>query len=126
MSGTDYLADTNAVLYFLSGNECMKLYISSRFAFSVISEMELLSYQKITEDEEKKIRNFLGVCTPFGITEEIKNRAIQIRRKYQTKLPDAIIAATAIEKGLPLITADDGFRKITELDLRLIVPEAKN
>ena len=58
MSGTDYLADTNAVLYFLSGNECMKPYVFSRFAFSVISEMELLSFPKITEDEEARIRAF--------------------------------------------------------------------
>ncbi len=47
MSGIDFLADTNAILYFLSGNECMKPFVSSRFAFSVISEMELLSSQKL-------------------------------------------------------------------------------
>jgi len=29
MSGIDYLADTNAVLYFLSGNECMRPYDDS-------------------------------------------------------------------------------------------------
>lgn len=53
MSGIDFLADTNAVLYFLSGNECMKPYISCKYAVSIISEMELLSYPKITEEEEK-------------------------------------------------------------------------
>jgi len=67
MSGIDYLADTNAVLYFLSGNECMRPYVSSHFAFSVISEMELLSFPKITEDEESRIRGFLEAssCVVF-------------------------------------------------------------
>ena len=41
---------------------------------------------------------------------------------YNIKLPDAIIAATAIEQNLTLITADTGFEKIKELNLKLITP----
>ena len=58
MNGADFLADTNAVIYLLSGNQCMLPYISSRFAISVITFMELLSYPMISEDEEKVIREF--------------------------------------------------------------------
>jgi predicted nucleic acid-binding protein len=47
-----------------------------------------------------------------------KNRAI--RQNNKIKLPDAIIAATAMQYGLPLVTADKGFSKITNLDLLLI------
>lgn len=43
-----------------------------------------------------------------------------LRRKYATKLPDAIIAATCIVYDLPLVTADIGFTKISELDVILI------
>ena len=42
--------------------------------------------------------------------------------EYKTKLPDAIIVASAIVKGLPLITADKGFNQIKELNLEMIVP----
>ena len=122
MSGTDYLADTNAVLYFLSGNECMKPYVFSRFAFSVISEMELLSFPKITEDEEARIRGFLDESSCIVITDSIKDRTIKLRRLYNVKLPDAIIAASAIENNLALITADTGFERIKELKLELITP----
>ena len=122
MSGIDYLADTNAVLYFLSGNDCMKPYVSSRFAFSVISEMELLSFPKITDDEETRIRGFLGASSSVPLTDSIKDRTIALRRAYNIKLPDAIIAASAIEQDLTLITADTGFEKIEELKLELIVP----
>ena len=122
MSGIDYLADTNAVLYFLSGNDCMKPYVSSRFAFSVISEMELLSFPKITDDEETRIRGFLGASSSVPLTDSIKDRTIALRRAYNIKLPDAIIAASAIEQDLTLITADTGFEKIEELKFELIVP----
>jgi hypothetical protein len=123
MNGIDFLADTNAVLYYLSGNSCMKPFITCRFAFSIISEMELLSYSKITDDEEKKIGGFLNGSLPILITNEIKNMTIQLRRKYNIKLPDAIIAASAIESDLVLMTADSGFKKIDKLQLEILNPE---
>ena len=45
MSGIDFLADTNAVVYLLSGNNCMKPFLQKTVAVSVISYMELLSEQ---------------------------------------------------------------------------------
>ena len=58
------------------------------------------------------------MCGYFS--QPIKERTILLRRKYGTKLPDSIVAATAIECELPLVTADKGFKKIEELDLRLL------
>ncbi len=48
---------------------------------------------------------------------EIKLKAIQIKQKYKLKLPDAIIAATAICYNLPFLSADSDFKKIKELHL---------
>jgi predicted nucleic acid-binding protein len=48
---------------------------------------------------------------------EIKNKAIQIKQKYKLKLPDAIIASTAILYNLPFISADSDFENIKELNL---------
>ena len=89
---------------------------------SVISEMELLSYSGITPDEEMQIKSFLNDCNEVTLTNEIKDKTIEIRKKYKTKLPDAIIAASAIVKNIPLITADKGFCQISNLTLELIVP----
>lgn len=47
----------------------------------------------------------------------IKEKHIKIKRAYSIKLPDAIIAATALVFDMPFITADNGFKKITELKL---------
>ena len=122
MNGTDFLADTNALIYLLNGNSCMRPFLQSKLAFSVISEMELLSFSGITAEEENNIKSLLLDCIEISLSNEIKEKTIEIRKKYKTKLPDAIVAASAIVKNLPLITADKGFNQIEELDLKLIVP----
>lgn len=123
MNGIDYMADTNALIYLLSGDSCMKSYLASYIGLSVISEIELLSFPGITSSEEQQIRSFIKDCTVLFLTENVKNKTIALRRSYKIKLPDAIIAATAIENNLQLITADKGFKQIAELDLALIEPE---
>ena len=45
-----------------------------------------------------------------------------LRRAYKIKLPDVIIAATAIENKLQLITADKRLKQVRELNLLLIEP----
>ena len=84
--------------------------------------MELLSYSGITESEENCIKSLLKECEEVALSAEIKEKTIEIRKKYKTKLPDAIVAASAIVSGLPLITADKGFNQIVELNLEMIVP----
>ena len=123
MNGIDYIADTNALLYLLSGNPCMKPYLSSYIGLSVISEMELLSFSGITAFEEERIRSLIQDCHVLFLTENVKNKTISLRRTYKIKLPDAIIAATAIENKLQLITADKGLKRVSELNLLLIEPE---
>ena len=123
MNGIDFIADTNALLYLLSGNPCMKPYLSSYIGLSVISEMELLSFSGITSFEEERIRSLIQDCLVLFLTENVKNKTIALRRAYKIKLPDAIIAATAIENKLQLITADKGLKRVSELNLLLIEPE---
>ena len=122
MNGTDFLADTNALIYLLNGNPCMSPFLQNKLAFSVISELELLSFSGITSEEENNIKSFLLDCNEIYLTDEIKEKTIEIRKKYKINLPDAIVAASAIVNNLPLITADKGFNQIEELNLKLIVP----
>ena len=116
MNGIDFLADTNALIYILNGNSCMTPFLQNELAFSVISELELLSFHGITSEEENNIRLFLLNCKEIPLADEIKEKTIEIRKKYKTKLPDAIVAASAIVNNLPLITADKGFNQIEELN----------
>lgn len=122
MNGIDFIADTNALIYFLDGNSCMLPYATKSLGYSIISEMELLSFSGITQSEEIGIKTLLADCTKIQLTEDVKDKTIELRRKYKTKLPDAIVAATAIVNNLPLISADKGFNQITELNLVSIAP----
>ena len=84
--------------------------------------MELLSFPAITVEEEKSIRDFLKLCEVVSIDEDICEKTIAVRKNYSIKLPDSIIAATAIIKKLPLITADTVFARIDELSVEKLVP----
>lgn len=53
-----------------------------------------------------------------GVT--LKNKIIEIRNAYKLKLPDSIIAASAIVNNATLIRADKAFKKVGNLQLRSI------
>jgi predicted nucleic acid-binding protein len=76
---------------------------------SVITRMELLGYPAITDDEEKRINDFLSKITVVPLDGVIETVAIQIRRKTSLKLPDAIIAATAVVLGAQVVSTDGHF-----------------
>lgn len=122
MNGIDFIADTNALLYILKKDSCMIPYLNNDFGISVITEMELLSFKALTNEDELVLRRMISFCVEFPLSTDIKKCAIMVRRKYGTKLPDAIVAAMAIENSVPLITADKGFSKIKELKLVLLTP----
>lgn len=82
---------------------------------SVVSEMELLSYPLLDEPEQAKIRDFLSVVTVVDLTEKVKTLAIGLRRRHLLKLPDAIVAATALSLGAQLVTNDAKLRSVPGL-----------
>lgn len=91
----------------------MQLYVS------VITEIELLGYLEISDEDKVKIKYFLSECIIVPLNEEIKNLCITIKQTSKVKTPDAIVAATSIYNQIPLITSDKGFEKIQDLDLFL-------
>lgn len=42
------------------------------------------------------------------------DEAIRLRKTYRLKIPDAIVAATALTQQLPLLTADTDFERIKD------------
>jgi predicted nucleic acid-binding protein len=118
MSGNSIILDTNIALYLLKGDSVIKDFLRDKIFFlSFINELELLSYPSIKSEEIIYIEYFLTECTILEYSKNIKDLTITIRKKYKLKLPDAIIAATAIFFNMPLISADNHFEKINELIL---------
>lgn len=99
------LLDTHAILYLLGGRLAEPLPPAEYFV-SVITEIELLSYPSIGPAEEKKIRAFLADVTMVELTPAIRRAAVRLRREHELKLPDAIIAATALTLEAEVLTND--------------------
>ena len=118
MSGNKYLLDTNVLLYLFAGDRTVADLIQGKQIFiSFITQLELLGFHEITQDEKDKIRDFLSRCTVIDINSEIKNLTIEVRKKYKLKLPDALIAATSQYLNIPMISADKQFKKIDEINI---------
>lgn len=118
MSGNKLFLDTNVILYLLGGDETLAIFLDKKQLYiSVITELELLGFNGISEEEEQIITDFLSDCKVISINSKIKEDTIRIRKKYKTKLPDSIIIATSLYLDLPLITSDSDFKKVEELSL---------
>lgn len=112
MTGVDYVLDTNFILGLLkSSPEALALIEErqidvERCGYSAISRMELLGFRGITGTEDTLIRDKLAHLTYLAITSAIEEETIRLRRTRQMKLPDAIIAASALDAGAELLTFD--------------------
>jgi predicted nucleic acid-binding protein len=75
--------------------------------------MELLAKPGISPDEEEEIRDFLEDMVVIPLNEAVEEIAIEIRRNTKIKLPDCIVAATAIALDVILLTDDSGLKKLS-------------
>lgn len=112
-----YLADTNFITHLNQKNPIIEPFLEQQILLSFVSEMELLGVFSITKSHVTLIENILSNCIILDMNLDIKKTAIKLKQKYKVKLPDAIIAATALYYNLPFITADADFKKISELNL---------
>ncbi|HEY5465282.1 MAG TPA: type II toxin-antitoxin system VapC family toxin [Hanamia sp.] len=120
MSGNNYLLDTNILLYALKGLTDVRLYFDIPPSISVVTEIEILGVKEIKNSEVKIRETVIEYCQSIPITNSIKKRTIELKRVIKLAVPDALIAATAIEGGFTLVTADKGFKRIKNLSLILI------
>lgn len=109
--------DTNAVIYLQRGVLADSL-PKGEYFISIITEMELLSYPELDEAQHAWLTKFINEIETVGIDEEIKQAAILLRRQYRLKLPDAIIAATAIVRDAVLYSNDAGLSDIPKLQIQ--------
>lgn len=105
-----YLIDTNAIIEYLGDvlpQEALTLLdgiIDRQFYISVINKIELLGFTGITESEEQKFLEFIEHAHVLHLSEDIVNSTIELRKQNRIKIPDAIIAATAIVHQLTIVT----------------------
>ena len=113
------LLDTNVVLEHLNSSSSTLVLYERDFAISVITETEILRYPGLEAAELEAIEQFLAITLIIGIDSSIARRAAALGRTRKTKLPDLLIAATALQFGLPLITRNaKDFKNIPQLIVR--------
>ena len=101
-----YLIDTNIIIYYLEGEQAAISFLRThrgKLAISSITWMETLSYT-FTAGEEQVVRTFLQEFRLIEISSPVMELSVEIRRKKKMKLPDAIIAASAVHHDLILVT----------------------
>ncbi|HQV77200.1 MAG TPA: type II toxin-antitoxin system VapC family toxin [Chitinophagales bacterium] len=119
--GKNYLIDTNVIIDFAqnklpkSSTILLSNIIDNEPKISVINKIELLGFTNTT----KQIIAFVKTATVFDLDEVIVNKTIELRKKHKIKLPDAIIASTAIIHKLTLITHNvNDFKNIKNLKVQ--------
>lgn len=113
--------DTNILIAYFNGDEKVVEAVSEwkkngkAIYISSIAFAEILAYPAVTPSDVETIRDFVDKSFPVPFNNEVAEVAALLRRKYQLKLPDAGIAATAMIYRSPLVTRDRQFQKIQEI-----------
>ena len=115
-----YMLDTNAIIYMLNGRLASPL-PDGHYSVSIITEIELLSFPDLSQGEEQQIRVLLREFQTIPLTESVSAKTIQLRRNNKKlKLPDAVIAASAIQQQAVLLTNDQIFSAIDGLSYQTL------
>jgi toxin FitB len=88
----------------------------ARPVVSIITEIELLGFPRLTRQDETRIGALLSSFTVVAVDERIASQAVILKRRHGLKTPDAIIAATALAENATLVTRDqDMLDKVPEV-----------
>jgi len=123
MNGSKLFVDTNICIYLLNDDHVVAdLLNGNQIYISFITEIELYAYHSNNASAKPILDDFIASVNVVNMNNVIKQKTIAVRRDYKLKLPDSIIAASALIENISYITSDKGFRRITELDFILYDP----
>ncbi|NJF26064.1 type II toxin-antitoxin system VapC family toxin [Thermococcus sp. Bubb.Bath] len=104
------MIDTNILIYYLADaiptEEIPKIekILKESFNISIITKIEFLGWKGHTPEGFEKSKEFISFAHVIPLTDDIAELAIELRRRKSIKLPDAVIAATALKYGYTLVT----------------------
>jgi len=118
--GKRYLINSNTLIEFqakklpANGQRFVSKTIDEEFNIFIISKIEVLGYPSV----EQETNDFITLATVFELDKNVAGKTIELRRQHKIKLPDAIIAATALTNGLDLISRNiSDFKNIAGLNV---------
>ena len=114
------LLDSNILIYAAQpGQEAVREKIFAEpVGVSVATIMEVLGYHLLSSEEEGDLRTLLSALIVFPADIVVAECAVTLRQQRKMGLGEAIIAATALVHGLPLVTRNvDDFKYVAGLKL---------
>ena len=117
MSGERCLLDTNAIVCLLRGDQVLhqRLQQAEWVGISILSQIEFLAFPNLGANDRGIFQRFADSVDVVSLDRDDRaliDRIVNLRAQYRLKLPDAIIAATAIERAAILITEDRQLQKL--------------
>lgn len=107
------LVDSDVLIDHLRGTQVLHK-AGDRLSYSVVSRAELFA-----GGHERQVRELLDPLREIPVDREIAERAGRVRRETSLRLPDALIAATALEHRLTVLTRNvSHFRRVRGLRVR--------
>ncbi|MBI2484323.1 type II toxin-antitoxin system VapC family toxin [Candidatus Uhrbacteria bacterium] len=122
-----YTLDTNAIIYYLKDDQAAVSFfdVATRSAsplyVSTITEVELFGFSSLNFPEFEAINQLLNTVTIIPLDSRVARIAGSLRRQYHVKVPDSIIAATALVTHTTLVTRNErDFRRIPDIALHVL------
>jgi predicted nucleic acid-binding protein len=113
VTANSLLLDTNIIVSLFQGNQTLGVELEGKELYvSVLTRIELYSWKVRDSDRLKWLDAFLAECEVVEMDKGVQEFAITIRKKYNLAVVDAVIAATALRKDIPLLTADQDFKRL--------------
>ena len=117
------LCDSNILIYAADpvDTRCAPFAEHEDAAVASVTRIEVLGFpgfHNLSEDRRTRLREIVASIVELELNESVIQRAITLRQQKKMSLADAIIAATALAHGLPLVTRNvDDFKHIAGLKL---------
>ena len=115
--------DTNILIAYLKGEPEVVAALGQwrregrGLVVSSISFAEVLALPALSGSEVQVVTRFLRTFLCIAFDERLAEKAARLARLYRLKIPDAAVAATAVDCAMPLVSRDQGFRKVREVSL---------
>ncbi len=125
----NYLIDSNILICSCSAEyKFVAEFIYEKLPnLSVISKIEVLGYHKLKTKDKIILSYIINLLQTEKLTEDVIEKAIELRQKYRLKLGDSIIAASAIVNNDILVTRDlRGFGNVKELKILNLFADRKD
>src|SRR5262245_37252676 len=114
-----YILDTNAVIYYLKEESEVVSIIEDIYTknlpvyVSAMTEAELFAFPQVSDEETEQIEKLLQSVSIIPMDSQIARLTGSLRKKYQIKIADSVIAATALFTGTRLLTRNvNDFKKV--------------